>query len=105
MGVRTPETCWAVNKRQDNKLEKVLHLVSDLFELKTDITLTQRINKEITGGVSSKTYRTLNYDKIKATYQSTSVQVVWSRSDHINMFNSEYTNNEMIAILNYTNEF
>jgi hypothetical protein len=21
MGVKTPETCWAVNKRQDNKLE------------------------------------------------------------------------------------
>ena len=27
MGVRMPETCWAVNKRQDNKLEKFLHLV------------------------------------------------------------------------------
>ena len=35
MGVRTPETCWAVNKRQDNKLEKLLHLV-DLFELYDD---------------------------------------------------------------------
>jgi hypothetical protein len=33
MGVRTPKTCWAVNKRQDNKLEKLLHLVGDLFEL------------------------------------------------------------------------
>jgi hypothetical protein len=33
MGVRTPETCWAVNKRQVNKLEKFLHLVGDLFEL------------------------------------------------------------------------
>jgi len=32
MGVRTPETCSAVNKRQDNKLEKLLHLVGDLFE-------------------------------------------------------------------------
>jgi len=32
MGVRTPETRWAVNKRQDNKLEKLLHLV-DLLEL------------------------------------------------------------------------
>jgi hypothetical protein len=28
MGVRTPETCWAVNKRQVIKLEKFLHLVS-----------------------------------------------------------------------------
>ena len=36
MGVRTPETCWAVNKRQDNKLEKLLHLVGDLFELYDD---------------------------------------------------------------------
>jgi len=27
MGVKTPETCWAVNKRHDNKLEKFLHLV------------------------------------------------------------------------------
>ena len=32
MGVRTPETCWAVNKGQDNKLKKLLHLVGDLFE-------------------------------------------------------------------------
>ena len=30
MGVRTPETCWAVNKHQI--LEKLLHLVGDLFE-------------------------------------------------------------------------
>jgi len=33
MGARTPETRSAVNKRQDNKLEKLLHLVGDLFEL------------------------------------------------------------------------
>jgi hypothetical protein len=33
MGVRTPETCCAVNKRQDNILEKLLRLVRDLFEL------------------------------------------------------------------------
>ena len=33
IGVRAPETCWAVNKIQDNKLEKLLHLVGDLFEL------------------------------------------------------------------------
>jgi EamA domain-containing membrane protein RarD len=30
--MKTPETCWAVNKRQDKKLEKLLHLVGDLFE-------------------------------------------------------------------------
>ena len=36
MGVRTSETGWAVNKRQDNKLEKMLHLVGDLFELYDD---------------------------------------------------------------------
>jgi hypothetical protein len=36
MGVKTPETCWAVNKRQDNKLEKLLHQVVDLFELYND---------------------------------------------------------------------
>jgi hypothetical protein len=36
MGVRTPETYWAVNKRQDNKLEKLLHLIGDLFELYDD---------------------------------------------------------------------
>jgi hypothetical protein len=34
MGGTTPETCSAVNKRQDNKVEKLLHLVGDLFELK-----------------------------------------------------------------------
>jgi hypothetical protein len=36
MGVRTPETRWAVNERQDNKLEKLLHLLGDLFELQDD---------------------------------------------------------------------
>jgi hypothetical protein len=36
MGVRTPETRWALNKRQDNKLEKLLHLVDGLFELYDD---------------------------------------------------------------------
>ena len=33
MGGKTPETCWAVNKRQDNKLKNLLHQVVDLFEL------------------------------------------------------------------------
>ena len=37
MGVRAPETCWAVNKRQDNKLEKLLHLIGDLFELRCTV--------------------------------------------------------------------
>jgi hypothetical protein len=33
MGGKTPETCWAVNKRQDNKLKKLLHQVGDLFDI------------------------------------------------------------------------
>jgi hypothetical protein len=33
MGGKTPETCRAVNKRQDNKLKKLLHQVGDLFDL------------------------------------------------------------------------
>jgi hypothetical protein len=33
MGGEKPETCWAVNKRQNNKLKKLLHQVGDLFEL------------------------------------------------------------------------
>jgi hypothetical protein len=32
MGVRTPETCSSVSKSQHNKLEKLLHLIGDLFE-------------------------------------------------------------------------
>jgi hypothetical protein len=36
MGIRMPETCSAVNKRQDNKLEKLLHIVGDLYELYDD---------------------------------------------------------------------
>jgi len=36
MGVKTPETCLAVNKRQDDKMEKLLQLVGDLFELYDD---------------------------------------------------------------------
>jgi len=35
-GVRTHETCRAANRCQDNKLEKLLHLVGDLFELYDD---------------------------------------------------------------------
>jgi hypothetical protein len=37
MGGRTLETWWAVNKRQDNKLEKLLHRIGDLFELDDDV--------------------------------------------------------------------
>ena len=33
MGGKTPETCWAVNKRQDNKMKDCRHQVGDLFEL------------------------------------------------------------------------
>jgi hypothetical protein len=36
MGGRTPETCGAVNKRQDNEQKKMLHQVGDLFELYDD---------------------------------------------------------------------
>jgi hypothetical protein len=36
VGGKTPETCSAVNKRQDNKPKKLLHLVGDLFELYDD---------------------------------------------------------------------
>jgi hypothetical protein len=36
MGGKTPETCLAVNKLQDNKLKKLLQLVDDLFELYED---------------------------------------------------------------------
>jgi hypothetical protein len=36
MDVRTPEACCAVNKCQVIKLEKLLHLVGDLFELYDD---------------------------------------------------------------------
>jgi hypothetical protein len=31
MGVRKPETCRAVNKQQNNKLELLLHLFGDLL--------------------------------------------------------------------------
>jgi hypothetical protein len=37
MGGKTPETCWAVNKRQDNKLKKLLYQVGGLFELYDDV--------------------------------------------------------------------
>jgi hypothetical protein len=36
MGGKTPETCSVVNKRQDNKLKKLLHQDGDLFELYDD---------------------------------------------------------------------
>jgi len=43
MGMRTPETRWAVNKRQDNKLEKLLHQVGDLLELHDDDARTCKL--------------------------------------------------------------
>jgi hypothetical protein len=36
MGGKTPETCSAVNKRQDNKIKNLLHQIGDLFELYDD---------------------------------------------------------------------
>jgi hypothetical protein len=36
MDGKAPETCSAVNKRQDNKLKKLLHQVGDLFKLYDD---------------------------------------------------------------------
>jgi hypothetical protein len=39
MGGKTPETCWAVNKRQDKKTEKLLHQIGDLFELNVKLRL------------------------------------------------------------------
>ena len=44
MGGKTPETCWTVNKRQDNKLKKLLHQVDDLFELNVKLRC-QKVNK------------------------------------------------------------
>jgi len=40
MGEETPETCGAVNERQDNELKKLLHLVGDLFQLYDDARIT-----------------------------------------------------------------
>jgi len=44
MGVRTPKTGWAVNKCQDNKVEKLLHLVGDLFDLYDDARTYKILN-------------------------------------------------------------
>ena len=46
MGGKTPETCWAVNKRQDNKLKKLLHQVGDLFELNVKLR-RQKVNSVV----------------------------------------------------------
>ena len=45
MGGKTPETCSAVNKRQDNKLKKLLPQVGDLFELNVK-RRCQKVNKK-----------------------------------------------------------
>jgi hypothetical protein len=48
MGVRTPEAWWDVNKRQDNKLEKLLHLVGDLICIDLyDDTRTYKLEIEL----------------------------------------------------------
>jgi hypothetical protein len=44
MGGETPETYWAVNKRQDNKLKKLLNQVGDLFELNVKLRC-QKVKK------------------------------------------------------------
>jgi hypothetical protein len=46
MGVRKPETCWAVNKCQDNKLEELFYLVGDLFESFGLCSLLQRHSQD-----------------------------------------------------------
>jgi hypothetical protein len=47
MGEKTPETCLAVNKRQDNKMKKLLHHVGDLFELNVKLGC-QKVNLQRT---------------------------------------------------------
>jgi hypothetical protein len=42
MGGKTPETCWAVNKRQDNKLENCCIRLGDSFELYDDARTYKR---------------------------------------------------------------
>jgi len=54
-GRETPETCWAVNDRQDNKLKKLLHQVGDLFELNIKLRC-QKVNMLQYGG-NVKKYR------------------------------------------------
>jgi len=43
MGGKKPETCWAVNKRQDNKLKNCCIRVCDLFELNVKLRC-QKVN-------------------------------------------------------------
>jgi hypothetical protein len=45
MGGKTPETYLAANKRQDNKLKKLLHLVGDLYKLYDDARTYKPCNK------------------------------------------------------------
>jgi len=52
MGGKTPETCWALNKRQDNKLKKLLHQVGDLFELNVKLRC-QKVKQNRAGYKSS----------------------------------------------------
>jgi len=53
MGVWTSETCWAVLKCQDNKVEKLLHLVGDLFELYDDAR-NCKLKKKHDGSISGR---------------------------------------------------
>jgi hypothetical protein len=62
MGVKTSETCWAVNKRQDNKLEKLLHLV-DLFELKCIFHLSC-VNKKVESYLIHMSFSKSKFGKI-----------------------------------------
>jgi hypothetical protein len=57
MDGKTSKTCRAVNKRQDNKLEKLLHLVGDLFDLYVDAR-TYKTSNSLVDCVSSSVHTT-----------------------------------------------
>ena len=57
MGGKTPETCWAVNKRQDNKLKNLLHQVGDLFELNVKLRCqTLNVSNSLEGATQRTQY-------------------------------------------------
>ena len=67
MGGKTPETCWAVNKRQDNKLKKLLHQVGDLFELNVKLRC-QKVKQSTRIQVRSKVFISQNTTSIIDVY-------------------------------------
>ena len=73
MGGKTPETCWAVNKRQDNKLENccillVIYLNNQFMLYGSEVVVCSEINTKHINAVWAE-YKFLSFKSVGARKQ------------------------------------